>query len=325
MEVDAQRLAELVRVEVIESTRGIPIMDPSDYRRLLAYVIYFERELNAVDEAGGVGGLGRLIGRRGARRRRRSSVTEIISGTHWQRYEDERLVEESALGLTGGRVPVVHVQNVSQPFRYGGLGEVEPLVPLQDELNTRLSDRASRVTMQSFKMYLAKGLDGFEQTRVGPGQLWSTDNPDASIEAFGGDASSPSEESHIEQVREAMDKVSGVPPLASGVVRAKIGNLSSANALRITLMGVLSKTARKRVSYGRGIAQMSELILTALDSAGLLRTDRRDRGVRIEWSDPLPMDLDEQMRAAKTKLEIGVPRERVISELGYAPTDPGLT
>jgi hypothetical protein len=325
LDVDASRLAELVRVEVIEPTRGIPIMDPSDYRRLLAYVIHFERELNAVDEARGAGGLGRLIGRRGTRRRRRSSVTEIISGTHWQRYEDERLVEESALGLTGGRVPVVHVQNVSQPFRYGGLGEVEPLIPLQDELNTRLSDRASRVTMQSFKMYLAKGLDGFDQTPIGPGQFWSTDNPDASIEAFGGDASSPSEESHIEQVREAMDKVSGVPPLASGVVRAKIGNLSSANALRITLMGVLSKTARKRVSYGRGIAQMSELILTALDTAGLLRTDRRDRGVRIEWSDPLPMDLDEQMRAAKTKLEIGVPRERVISELGYAPTDPGLT
>jgi hypothetical protein len=71
--------------------------------------------------------------------------------------------------LLPGVVPVVHIQNLSQPFRYEGLSEVEPLIGLQDELNTRLSDRASRVTMSSFKMYLAKRLDGFENARVGPG------------------------------------------------------------------------------------------------------------------------------------------------------------
>src|SRR5690606_944669 len=103
-------------------------------------------------------------------------------------------------------LPVVHIQNIAQPFRYEGLGEVEPLIPLQDELNTRLSDRASRVTLQSFKMYLAKGLDGFERAAVGPGQIWSTDNPDAQITAFGGDADSPSERDHIGEVREALDK-----------------------------------------------------------------------------------------------------------------------
>ena len=83
------------------------------------------------------------------------------------------------------------MQNMSQPFRFEGLGEVEPLVPLQDELNTRLSDRASRVTMQTFKMYLARGIDGFDATAVGPGQIWSTDNLDASIEGFGGERRQP--------------------------------------------------------------------------------------------------------------------------------------
>ncbi len=314
---------EFLRVEVIEPTRGIAILDPGDYRTINAYIIHFERELNAVD-SGVRGFASRLLGAEAYATRRKSCRTEIISASARHVYEDGRLVMATDNPWTPGAIPVVHIQNISEPFRYDGLSEVEPLIPLQDELNTRLSDRAARVTMQSFKMYLAKGIDGFEKLPVGPGQIISTDNPDASVEAFGGDGQSPSEEKHIQEIREALDKTSGIPPLASGVVRARIGNLSSANALRITLMGVLSKTARKRVAYGGGIARMCRLILTALDSAGILKTDESDRGVKLVWPDPLPEDLHESALAAQTKANLGVPRDRVLAELGYAGADPGV-
>jgi hypothetical protein len=229
-------------------------------------------------------------------------------------YEDGRLTDRRGAGLFAGEVPVVHIQNLSQPFRYEGQGEVEPLIPLQDELNTRLSDRASRVTMQSFKMYLAKGVEGFDRAPVMPGVVWSTDNPDAEVVAFGGDAASPSEEAHIREVRDALDKASGVPPLASGVVQARIGNLSSANALRITLMGVLAKTARKRVTYGAGVQRACRLVLGA----------PADRGTRLDWPDPLPTDEREQAQAAEARARLGVPRDRVLEELGYSASDPGI-
>lgn len=314
----------LARVEVVEPTRGVPLLDASDFRSLDAYIIHFERELNAVQPGR------RLFSWRPGTpdpgpQRRRACHTEIISAHAQQVYESGRLISESLNRWTPGEIPIVHIQNTSQPFHYGGLSDVEPLIPLQNELNTRLCDRASRVTLQSFKMYLAKGIDGFERLPIGPGQVIATDNTEASVEAFGGDADSPSEQAHILEIREAMDKTSGVPPLASGVVRAKIGNLSSANALRITLMGVLSKTARKRVTYGRGLREMSRLILTALDSAGILRTDPRDRGITLIWPDPLPEDLGEQAAAARTKRDLGVPTDRVLAELGYAPADPGIT
>lgn len=338
---DAVLAAQQLRIEVIDPTRGIPILDPADYRRVLAYVLHVERELNKVEEAPrpfswrqrwmGMGGR-RDEGSRGAGdgrgagggRRATSTTVEILSPDHWQVYEDDRLIAHGPNDATPGELPVVHIQNIAEPFRYEGLGEVEPLIPLQDELNTRLSDRANRVTMQSFRMYLAKGLDGFDRVSIEPGAMWTTDNMEASVEAFGGDADSPSEERHIQEVREALDKASGVPPLASGVVRARIGNLTSANALRITLMGVLSKTARKRVTYGRGIVRMCGLILAALDEAGVLKTDPRDRGVRLAWRDPLPEDVSDEVAAARAKTELGVPNERVLAELGYAPTDPGI-
>ncbi|MDX2148399.1 MAG: phage portal protein [Planctomycetota bacterium] len=307
----AATLARAVRIEVVDPLRGTPILDPDDYRVIRAFATHDEREALELDaEHPG--------------RRRRINVTEILADG-WRRvFEDGRLIERSPLRLPAGETGVVHVQNIAQPFRYEGLSEVEPLIPLQDELNTRLSDRAHRISMQCFKMYLAKGIDGFGVTPVGPGQVWSTDNEDASIEAFGGDANSPTEEQHILEIREAIDKVSGVPPIASGVVRAKIGNLSSANALRITLMGVLSKTARKRVSYGRGMAGVCRLILGALDIAGVLKTGEDDRGVRFDWPDPLPDDLREKVATAEARVRLGVPPERIAQELGFAPTDPGI-
>ena len=316
--------AESLRIEVIEPTRGIPILDPSDYRVIRAYVIHFERAMNEAEREGPARRLVRSA--IGARRSRRvAGVTEIVSARHRQVYEDERLVESSALRPALGWVPVVHIQNLGQPFRYAGLGEVEPLVPLQDELNTRLSDRASRVTMQSFKMYLAKGIEGFDTIPVAPGTVWSTDNMEAQIVAFGGDSSSPSEESHIEQIREALDKVSGVPPLASGVVRARIGNLSSATALRVTLMGLIAKTMRKRVTYGRGMSEICRLALDALDASGVLPTDPAHRGVRLEWPDPVPVDVRDRVYEAQAKSELGVERERVLAELGEGEGDAGVT
>ncbi len=339
-------LADLVRIEPVEPGRGIPIIDPDDYRRLDGYVIHFERMLNEVDRKtprgsrtarlfGGRNGRGRDTGWKPVPRgrgaggekptRRRGTVTEVLGPGARVVYHDGALVRRASSVLLPGVVPVVHIQNLSQPFRYEGLSEVEPLICLQDELNTRLSDRASRVTMSSFKMYLAKRLDGFENAPVGPGRVWVTDDPDASIEAFGGDASSPSEREHIEQIREAMDKVSGVPPLAGGVVRAKIGNLSSANALRITLMSLLAKTARKRVTYGAGIERVCRMVLTALDAAGVLRTHPADRGVRLVWPDPQPIDPKDAVVTAKQKVELGVDEQRVLAELGYGPTDAGVT
>ncbi len=338
----AERAARAVRVEVIEPPRGVALASERDYREIDAYVIRTRRDACAAESASAAptlsGTLMRwwrsgLEGERPSEARPSTSTsprdlfttTEVFAGGTRQVYEtnptgETTLIDEGpALVHTeqGDRPPIIHIQNISQPFEYAGIGEVEPLIPLQDELNTRLSDRANRVTLQSFKMYLAKGLEGAASMPIAPGIIWSTDNPDAQVTAFGGDGASPSEDRHIDEVREAMDKISAVPPLASGVVRAKIGNLSSENALRITLLGLMSKTNRKRITYGRGIIRASELILEALHRQGILETTPRDRALRIDWTDPIPRDEQLALLAAQKKVDLGVPREQVLAELGY--------
>ena len=319
--------ASRLRIELVEPTRAVPLLSRDDYRRLDAYLIHFNRPASpaAEDHHARSTLLTSLRSRIApASTTTADSVLEIITASHHQRYENDRLVSGTPNPL--GVLPVVHIQNLTQPFRYDGLSEVEPLIPLQDELNTRLSDRAHRVTLQSFNLLLAKGLDDDSTPRtVSPGQIWTTSNPDASIQSFGGDAASPSEDNHIQQIREAMDKTSAVSPLAAGLLRARVGQLTSENALRITLLGALNKTTRKQVSFGRGLAQLSALILAALDRAGVLRTDPADRAVTVQWPDPIPRDERARLDAARIKLDLGVPRERVLAELGYAPNPESLT
>ncbi|MFN4241806.1 MAG: phage portal protein [Tepidisphaerales bacterium] len=216
-----------------------------------------------------------------------------------------------------GRVPVVHIQNLAAAFEYAGRSDVEPLIPLQDELNTRLSDRAHRITMQSFRMFLAKGIDNFLSVPVSPGRMWATDNESAEIIEFGGDANCPSEQQHIADIREAMDKASGVPPVAAGLIRDRVGQLSSAAALRVTLQALLAKTDRKRATYGRGIAELGELILLHLHASGQLPSRPEERVLRLSWPSPLPESGAERLHEAELKLKLGIPPETVRRELGY--------
>jgi hypothetical protein len=306
--------AAAMDLELIEAPRALPILDENDYRKIQYYVQHFYQPQNEIGREDNF--VMRLVRGKGlAARRKTMAVTEVIGTTAWQRYENFELVSQSVNPL--GFVPVVHIQNLAQPYFYEGISDVEQLLGLQDELNTRLSDRASRVTFQSFKMYLLKGLEELQGKPVAPGRMWTTDNPDAKIEEFGGDGDSPSETLHIAEIREAMDKISGVTPVVAGVLKNKLGNLTSGMALKMTFMGMLTKTARKQFSYGQGLARIGRTILEILDRAGIYATSEEDRELEIVFPNPLPEDELEKLQQAKLKLELGVPSDKVLKELGY--------
>jgi hypothetical protein len=301
-----------ISLELIEASRALPVLDENDYKKINYYVQHFYQPKNQMAGKGSF--LQRLLGSSGGFERQMIAVTEIIGPNAWQRYENQQLVAEGT--LPWGFLPVVHIQNVAQPYYYEGQSDVEPLIPLQDELNTRLSDRANRITFQSFKMYLAKGIEGTERS-VAPGRMWCTDNADAHIEEFGGDAASPSEDLHIAEIREALDKASGVTPVVAGVLKSKLGNLTSAVALRVVMSGTLSKTERKRFTYGEGIKRISRMVLEMLDTAGIYRTTKQQRELEILFPCPLPENTMEKLQEAQIKKQLGVSQEQVLRELGY--------
>lgn len=304
-----------ITLEAIEAPRSLPILDENNYRKIDYFIQHFWQQHNRLADGSTAA---RTVDHRGVQtgRQKETHNVEVIGPNYWQRYQDAEPVAEGVNPL--GIVPVVHIQNMPLPTRYEGQSDVEPLLPLQDELNTRLSDRASRISFQSFKMYLGKGIEGFEDRVVAPGRMWSTDNPDACIEEFGGDAGSPSEDMHIQHVREAMEKASGVASVAAGILKGRVGNLTSAVALKVTLMGVLAKTARKRQTYGQGIKDLCRLVLLALDKTGVYPNKEAEREIDIHWPSPLPDNLMEKLQEASLKQQLGIPSEQILKELGYS-------
>ncbi|MGB7159666.1 MAG: phage portal protein [Tepidisphaeraceae bacterium] len=327
------RLAGMVRLEVVEPARALPFLSSDDYRVVEAYAQCTELATRSTSSCDATPArtkrtwtdhFRRAFTHLAAARSTAGSSTgspdstltlDLLTPTTWKRYENARLIAEGSNSL--GLIPLVHIQNTAVPFEYSGASDVEPLIPLQDELNTRLSDRAHRITLQSFKMYLGKGIEGFTSLPVTPGRMWMTDNDNADVVEFGGDASSPSEDAHLSDVREALDKTSGVSPIAAGAIKGRIGRLTSAAALRVTMQALLAKTDKKRTTYGAAIARMCELALAWLDVAGLFPTTPDERRVEINWPSPLPENELEKLQEAEAKVRLGVPSEVVLRELGY--------
>ncbi len=306
--------AGAIDLELVEAPRALPVLCEDNYRKIDFYIQHFYQAKNTVSSERGflksVGGFNSPDSERS-----RVEVTEIIGADYWQRYENGRVSEEGRNPF--GFVPVVHVQNLAQPYYYEGLSDVEQLMSLQDELNTRLSDRANRLTYQAFKMFLAKGIEGFLDKPVAPGTMWFTHNPDASIEQFGGDSNSPSEDQHIAEIRDAMDKVSGVTPVVAGVLKNKVGHLTSAVAIKMVFMGMLAKTERKQFTYGEGIKDICGLVLELLDRLGIYKSSQEDRKFNVIFPNPLPEDILDKLKEAQIKKDLGVPQDEIMKELGY--------
>ena len=320
LEALIQRLARMIRLEIVEPTRALPFLSREDYREVDAYGQVYELPATPESTSGNQNDQStwwqRLWQKTILRQKEQTViVTEIITPTRWQRYQDEKLIGEGENSL--GEIPLVHIQNTAVPFEYAGVSDVEMLIPLQDELNTRLSDRANRIALQSFKMYLGKGIDGFADLPVAPGRMWTTDNTDAEVIEFGGDSDAPAESLHIADIREALDKTSGVTPIAAGAIKNRIGRLTSAAALRITLMSLISRTEKKRTTYGLGLRRIIELSLAWLDRAGVFATTEEERRVELHWPSPLPANELEKLQEGESKLRLGVPKEVVLRELGY--------
>ena len=87
--------------------------------------------------------------------------------------------------------------------------------------------------------------------------------------------------------------------------------------MRISLLGILSKTLRLRQLYGRGLSDLCSMVLGALHQSGWLRTEQCDRSVEALWAPPIPQDESRVLADALVKRDLGVPSEVILAELGY--------
>jgi hypothetical protein len=63
-------------------------------------------------------------------------------------------------------------------------------------------------------------------------------------------------------------------------------------ALKMTFMGMLSKTYRKQLTYGQGIKDICKMTLELLDKANVFKTDIEERNTEVIFPNPIEETIE---------------------------------
>ncbi|MHB1159188.1 MAG: phage portal protein [Chloroflexota bacterium] len=188
-----------------------------------------------------------------------------------------------------GFIPFVHIPNARPANEFWGTSDLKDVVPLNRELNERMSDMADVIRFHSDPPVIFKGVTEHSSLVVGPGTVWDVpEGAEVGLLEWRGQA--PAVHEHIERVMRAIHDVTETPKTAFG----DSGRLLSGVALETELQPLIQKTLRKRAWWNVGLRQRSRQILRIAELKGLGRFDPYRS--RVIWPPLLPADSEGEVR-----------------------------
>ncbi|MGE5617672.1 MAG: phage portal protein [Sphingomonadaceae bacterium] len=188
-----------------------------------------------------------------------------------------------------GFIPFVHIPNVRPANEFWGTSDLKDLMPLNRELNERMSDVADVIRFHCDPPVIFKGVTEHSNLAVGPGTVW--DVPEgAEVELLEWRGQAPAVHEHIERVMRAIHDVTETPKTAFG----DSGRLLSGVALETELQPLIQKTLRKRTWWNAGLRQRNRQILRIAELKGL--GSFAPYRSRVIWPPLLPADDEVEVR-----------------------------
>ena len=188
-----------------------------------------------------------------------------------------------------GFIPFVHIPNARPANEFWGISDLRDVMPLNRELNERMSDVADVIRFHSDPPVVFKGVREHSSLAVGPGTVW--DLPEgAEVELLEWRGQTPAVQEHIERVMRALHDVAETPKTAFG----DSGRLLSGVALETELQPLIQKTLRKRIWWSAGLRRRNRYILRIAELQGM--GSFAPYRSKIIWSPLLPADNESEVR-----------------------------
>ncbi len=188
-----------------------------------------------------------------------------------------------------GFIPFVHIPNARPANEFWGISDLKDVMPLNRELNERMSDVADVIRFHSDPPVVFKGVREHSSLAVGPGTVW--DLPEgAEVELLEWRGQAPAVQEHIERVMRALHDVAETPKTAFG----DSGRLLSGVALETELQPLIQKTLRKRIWWSAGLRRRNRYILRIAELQGM--GSFAPYRSRIIWPPLLPADNESEVR-----------------------------
>jgi hypothetical protein len=191
-----------------------------------------------------------------------------------------------------GVIPFVHVPNLPGPNEFWGRSDLADVIPLNRELNERLSDQADVIRYHADPPVVFRGVEDHDAITVGPGSVWDIPK-DADVKLLEWQGQSVAVQDHINQVLRAIYETAETPRTAFG----DSGRLLSGVALETELRPLIQKTLRKRIVWAAALRRRARLIWQVAERMGLAAPGAfAGLCPRIVWPSMMPQDDAQDVR-----------------------------
>lgn len=223
-----------------------------------------------------------------------------------------------------GVIPFAHIRNLSVAGRNEGRSDIEDIIPLNTELNTKESDISEIIDYHAAPVTLVYGAK-IGNLEKGANKVWGGLAKDAKVENLELKSDLGASTSYVKDLKLAMCEVGGIPETVLGGAQA-ISNTSGV-ALEYINLPLVEKTRLKRHNTEAGFEYLNKLILLVSVLEGLIRKpsnvpSRDFFHTEVSIPDTLPKDALLELQQLQQELKMGVEsRRNAMKRLGKENID----
>ena len=253
---------------------------------------------------------------------KKPSVRKIVYKQIWTKdeitiLEDDKIIQQQKNPY--GILPFVQIKNYPIAGRSDGAGDLDDLIPLNTELNFKKSDVSEIIDYHSAPITVVFGAKINDLER-GANKVWGGLPKDAKVENLELNSDLGASTSYIEDIKQAMHDIGGVPKGALGGEQA-ISNTSGV-ALQFMNMPLIDRNKIKKSETTFGLQLTNKIILLMGIHHKLIKipngiTPKEFYDTEVVIKDNLPKDTVLQLQEIETKMRLGIQSKKgAMRELG---------
>ena len=282
-----------IRIMVIPTHVAFPFYDQHDKDKLIKLIIQYPIDREEENFFGS------------------SKVQKIIYQQEWTK--DRIIIKEGEAVVLNienkyGIIPFIQMKNYTVAGRSEGLGDLEDLIPLNVELNTKVSDISEIIEYHAAPITIVFGAK-ISNLEKGVNKVWGGLPKDAKVQNLALESDLTAAVNYIDELKQTMYEVGGVPEGALGGTQS-ISNTSGV-ALQFVNMPIIERTRVKRLGSKVGLEQVNALILLISLKEGLVsRPEKMKPAVfyhnEVSLPDTLPKDNIIELQQIGEEMNLGL-------------------
>ena len=242
---------------------------------------------------------------------KRTSTTTVIYKEFWTNseivvYEGDKEVDR--MENPYGFIPFVQIKNFPVAGRTRGVGDLDDVIPLNVELNTKKSDVSEVIDYHSAPITLVYGAK-IGNLEKGANKVWGGLPKDAKVENLGLQGDLTASANYIAETKTAMCEIAGIPETVLGGASA-ISNTSGV-ALQYINLPLIERTRIKRNCSTAGLETVNEYLLFIAMYHGLIEKPE-DISMKdfvsneVTLPDTLPKDELMELQKIQQEMTLGI-------------------